>query len=133
MRVGDRYYRTVWIEDGVDGLVRVIDQRASPFRFVVEDLTTAGMVAEAIREMDVRGAGCIGATVGYGMYPAMREAAEKADFEKALAERAAMLRATRPTAVNLDWAVSRQLAAIAAVERLEEKEGGASRGGVDRG
>ncbi len=127
MKVGDRDYRTVWVEAGSEGRVRIIDQRALPFRFVVEDMTSVAMVAEAISEMHVRGAGCIGATAGYGIYLAVREARAEADFKKALEERAAALRATRPTAVNLDWAVRRVLGAVAAVEAPEEKEAAALR------
>lgn len=122
MKVGGKRYRTVWVEATDPGVVRIIDQRALPFRFVEEALGTVEEVARAIREMHVRGAGCIGATAGYGMYLAVREARKAADFEKAIAEAAATLRATRPTAVNLDWAVGRQFGAIGDAAGPEEKE-----------
>jgi methylthioribose-1-phosphate isomerase len=70
-------------------------------------------VARAIEDMLVRGAGCIGATAGYGMWLAAREAAEAADFFPALHQLAGRLLRTRPTAVNLAWAVRRQLDEIA--------------------
>lgn len=90
--------------------VRVIDQRLLPWRFELLDLRTTAEVAAAIRDMAVRGAGCIGATAGYGMMLAAREAATWRELENL----AALLKTTRPTAVNLAWAVDRQLAAIRA-------------------
>jgi methylthioribose-1-phosphate isomerase len=78
----------------------------------------------AIREMHVRGAGLIGASAGYGMYLATIEAAKHpgvAEFDQHLAGAAAQLKATRPTAVNLSWAVARQLDNIAGGKTAEEK------------
>lgn len=86
-------------------VVRIIDQRLLPWEFRLIDLATVDEVAHAIRDMAVRGAGCIGATAGYGMALA---AALGADLEEA----GDQLKATRPTAVNLAWAVDRQLTAI---------------------
>ena len=94
MNVGGKHYRTVWVEAKDPGVVRIIDQRALPFRFVDEALGTVEEVAQAIREMHVRGAGCIGATAGYGIYLAVREARESADFEKSLSGAATALRAS---------------------------------------
>ena len=99
-------YRTVWMPDAAT--VRIIDQRRLPWAFEVADLRTVAEVAAAIKDMAVRGAGCIGATAAYGMVLAAREAQTPAD----LAQLAQALTATRPTAVNLAWAVKRQLAAI---------------------
>ncbi|HEX8279793.1 MAG TPA: S-methyl-5-thioribose-1-phosphate isomerase, partial [Chthoniobacterales bacterium] len=79
--------------------------RFLPHEFVIEELTTVEQMATAIRDMHVRGAGLIGAAAGFGMYLA---ALERVDLDRA----AALLRATRPTAVNLAWAVERQLASI---------------------
>ncbi len=106
MRVGDCHYRTVWIEDGREGEVRIIDQTKLPWAFEIEELRTVDGLCTAIVDMHVRGAGCIGATAGFGMYLA---AWNKEDLGQA-AER---LKATRPTAVNLAWAVDRQLAGLA--------------------
>jgi methylthioribose-1-phosphate isomerase len=99
-------WRTVWHDPSDPGAVHIIDQRALPFRFVTERLTTVAQVAEAIRDMHVRGAGCIGATAAWGMYLAARE--------NGVEDGARQLIATRPTAVNLAWAVHRQLGNIAA-------------------
>ncbi len=78
-------------------------------------------MAAAIAEMHVRGAGLIGASAAWGMYLAAIEAARSRAFDKRLAESGATLKATRPTAVNLAWAVDRQLAAIARGSTAKEK------------
>lgn len=98
-------HRTIWLHDEA---VRIIDQRRLPWSFELLDLHTVAEVAEAIRDMAVRGAGLIGATAGYGMWLAAREA-QTLDALHALAQQ---LVVTRPTAVNLSWAVKRQLSAI---------------------
>lgn len=107
MLVSGTPYRTVWIPQESD-CIRIIDQRRLPWSFTVIDLHTAAEAAEAIRDMAVRGAGLIGATAGYGMWLAAREAANREE----LGRLAALLVSTRPTAVNLAWAVQRQLTAI---------------------
>lgn len=99
--------RTVWFESG---RIQILDQRLLPWRVEVVALATVTEVVVAIRGMTVRGAGCIGATAGYGMALAAREAADWVELERL----ATLLKATRPTAVNLAWAVDRQLAAIRA-------------------
>jgi methylthioribose-1-phosphate isomerase len=81
---------------------------------VVEDISTVAEMAAAIRDMHVRGAGLIGAAAGYGMYLAALEATAD-DLDRDLEAAAAQLAATRPTAVNLAWAIDRQLRAIAGV------------------
>jgi methylthioribose-1-phosphate isomerase len=85
------------------GAVVVIDQRALPHRLAFETLATPEAVHHAIREMVVRGAPLIGATAAYGLALALRQDAGDA----ALDTRAAWLKAARPTAVNLAWALDR--------------------------
>ncbi len=89
--------------------MQLIDQRFLPHRFVIEEVNTVAQMATAIREMHVRGAGLIGASAGYGMYLATIEAAGSDSFDQYLADAAVQLKATTPTAVNLTWAVERQL------------------------
>src|SRR6266498_6100672 len=116
MKVGGRYFRTIWVKPDDEGVVQLIDQRFLPYRFMIEEVRTVAQMATAIREMHVRGAGLIGASAGYGMYLAAIEAAGSpagAGFGQHLANAAAQLKATRPTAVNLAWAVKRQLTNIA--------------------
>ncbi|MEN3943952.1 S-methyl-5-thioribose-1-phosphate isomerase [Prosthecobacter sp. SYSU 5D2] len=107
MLVSGTPYRTIWLHDKA---VRIIDQRRLPWTFDLLDLHTTAEVAEAIRDMAVRGAGLIGATAGYGMWLAAQEATSPDELQS-LAD--SLIR-TRPTAVNLSWAVHRQLAAIQA-------------------
>jgi methylthioribose-1-phosphate isomerase len=121
MNVGGRHFRTIWLKEGESGIVQLIDQRHLPHRFVVEDVSTVEQMATAIRDMHVRGAGLIGAAAGYGMYLAALEAARAGEFESHLSSCAARLKATRPTAVNLAWAVDRQLRAIASATTSDEK------------
>lgn len=89
--------------------MRIIDQRKLPFEFVLEELTTLDEVAVAIKDMHVRGAGCIGATAGYGMALAVQEAIASASIDETLNRAADRLISTRPTATNLSWAVGRIL------------------------
>ena len=116
MNVHGKHYRTIWLRPGEDRVIEIIDQRALPHRFVIEKITTVAQMAAAISEMHVRGAGLIGASAGYGMYLAalaIFSTARSRSPDARLAEAAALLKSTRPTAVNLAWAVDRQLAAIA--------------------
>ena len=123
MNVGGKHFRTIWLKETDDRVVQLIDQRFLPHRFVIEEVATVEQMANAIREMHVRGAGLIGASAGYGMYLATLEAAEKDSIDEHLASSAAQLSATRPTAVNLSWAIERQLASIAEGATAQEKIG----------
>lgn len=116
MLVHGKHYRTIWLKEDDPGVVQIIDQRQLPYRFVIEDLASVADMAEAIADMHLRGAGLIGAAAGYGMYLAARHAprSSPAAFMAAVVADGERLRATRPTAVNLEWAVERQLRAIAA-------------------
>lgn len=117
MKVNGEHFRTIW-RDADSDVVKIIDQRKLPFAFEIEELNCVEQVAAAIRDMHVRGAGLIGATAGFGMYLAAKEAAgDEAEWQR-LAEK---LLATRPTAVNLRWAVERQREAVAGVASVEEK------------
>jgi len=115
MNVNGKHYRTIWLKDNDPTIVQIIDQRHLPHKFVIEDLLTVNDVARAIKEMHVRGAGLIGAAAGYGMYLSALHAPQDNPqlFTDALIADGEKLKATRPTAVNLEWAVKRQLKAIA--------------------
>lgn len=113
MKVGNDHYRTIWIDENDPECVKIIDQRPLPHEFVIESLDKVKHAVRAISEMHVRGAGLIGATAGYGMYLAVLEAMVHArGFEYSLNKSAQELLRSRPTAVNLSWAVERQLDAI---------------------
>jgi methylthioribose-1-phosphate isomerase len=112
MKVQGAHFRTIWLKASDDRVVQIIDQRHLPHRFVIEDLSSVEETATAIKEMHVRGAGLIGAAAGFGMYFAALEAAKPGAPEEYLLQAAERLKATRPTAVNLAWAVTRQLASM---------------------
>lgn len=106
MIVSGEHYRTIWMPDA--HTIRIIDQRRLPWSFDLIDLHSVADVANAIQDMAVRGAGLIGATAGYGMALAADEAKTMQELETL----ANNLTRTRPTAVNLNWAVQRQLTSI---------------------
>ena len=115
MNVDGKHYRTIWLKEDDPSVVQIIDQRHLPHKFVIEDLKTLDDVAHAIKDMHVRGAGLIGATAGFGMYISALNAPPDS-FLPQLATDGEELKATRPTAVNLAWAVDRQLEAISAAD-----------------
>ena len=117
MKIDGTPYRSIWVD--ADGWsVRIIDQTRLPWALEIVRLTEVGQVALAIRSMQVRGAPLIGAAAAYGLCLALRRDCSTDAMEEA----AAMLAATRPTAVNLRWAIERMLTRLrntAASERVE--------------
>lgn len=110
MRVNGAHYRSIWLDDST-GLVHIIDQTRLPFEFEVVPLAALEAFTTAIHTMQVRGAPLIGATAAYGIAVSMREASS----DTALVAACETLYATRPTAVNLRWAIEwmyQQLAAL---------------------
>ncbi len=122
MNINDKHYRTIWLKEDNPAVVQVIDQRWIPHDFVVEDLKTVDQVVTAIKEMHIRGAGLIGATAGFGMYIAALEAprSSREAFWRYLVKSGEKLKSTRPTAVNLEWAVHRQLGALRVIEDVDD-------------
>lgn len=107
MKIHGRSYRTIWVRpDGWS--VEVIDQTQLPFAFATAVLASIDDAAMAIKSMVVRGAPLIGATAAYGMCMALRSDASDAALSRAYAQ----LVATRPTAINLKWALDQMVAAI---------------------
>jgi methylthioribose-1-phosphate isomerase len=121
MIVEGKHYRTIWLKEGDDGTAQIIDQTQLPHKFVIEDIRTVEEMAAAIKYMHVRGAGLIGAAAAYGMHFAAQRAPDDS-FDESVEKDAEMLKATRPTAVNLAWAVDRQLKAIARGRTPAEKK-----------
>jgi methylthioribose-1-phosphate isomerase len=121
MLVNGMHYRTIWPNEENDRIIHFIDQRFLPHKFVVESLSTTEQVATAIKDMHVRGAGLIGATAGYGMYIAAVEAMKTTKFDDYVKKAGERLKATRPTAVNLEWAVNRQIEAMKAGRSPQDK------------
>ena len=121
MKVNGKYFRTIWVSETDNKKIQIIDQRFLPHQFVIEELSTLEQIAIAIKDMHIRGAGLIGATAGYGMYFAAIQAPQNDSFETFMNQAGEILKATRPTAVNLAWAVDRQLNAIKSCHSIEEK------------
>ena len=100
MRINGKKYRTIWYEDDV---VKIIDQTKLPHQFIIKDLKTIKDAVKAIKTMEVRGAPLIGGTAAYGIVLAIQEN-KNLDFIKKSSEE---LVNSRPTAINLQWAVHR--------------------------
>jgi len=128
MKIAGVPTRTIQFDRDRPDIVQVIDQRQLPHRLVWQELADVETAAWAIEEMVVRGAPLIGATAAMGMFLAALAARSRADFRQAIEAAAQRLLKTRPTAVNLHWAIGQQLAvlnncesAAAAVDRLRAK------------
>ena len=120
MNVNGAPYRTIWLKPGDNRIVQVINQVKLPHIFEINDLASVEDVCRAICDMTVRGAGLIGASAAYGMYLASLEAPEPG-FRDALQRAGNALKATRPTAANLAWAVDRMLGVIGGVSSYTER------------
>jgi methylthioribose-1-phosphate isomerase len=114
MRVGETHYRSIWLA-GDGRSVAIIDQTKLPHEFEIATLTTLEDAARAIETMQVRGAPLIGATAAYGMCLALKVDASDEALELAY-ER---LRRTRPTAINLKWALDEMMDALRNRPRAE--------------
>lgn len=115
--------RTIWIDQDDPTSIVCIDQRLLPFEYDEVTIRTSSQMTDIIADMVVRGAGCIGVSAGYGMYLAalatdgMGAGAADASLRAAGEE----LEGSRPTAVNLSWAVQRQLEEILGIEDSAER------------
>ncbi|HPF49971.1 MAG TPA: S-methyl-5-thioribose-1-phosphate isomerase [Draconibacterium sp.] len=108
MRINGIHYHTIWTKENDSSVVQVIDQRKLPFQFEIFELKNVADTYFAISEMVVRGAPLIGVTAAYGMYLALLEF-KKGDLRQHLEEKANYLKSSRPTAVNLAFAVDQML------------------------
>jgi methylthioribose-1-phosphate isomerase len=109
MKVGEREYRSIWRDWHKASTVMVIDQRRLPFSFDLMELKSVDDVCMAISTMAVRGAPLIGAAAAWGMWLSVIEHRNEKNSYSSVSRDAARLRATRPTAVNLAWAVDRMM------------------------
>jgi methylthioribose-1-phosphate isomerase len=125
MKVDGSETRTIWVEsDGAS--VGIIDQTLLPHRFATVRLASLDDAARAIRTMQVRGAPLIGAAAAYGFWLALRSDASDEGLERAYA----VLLATRPTAINLKWALDEMLAAVRNRPRGERLDAAFHRAGA---
>ena len=102
MKIEGKSYKTIWFENN---LVKIIDQTKLPHQFIIKDLKTVQDAINAIKTMEVRGAPLIGATAAYGLVLSIIEKNDLSFFKKSSEE----LIASRPTAINLKWAVDRMI------------------------
>ena len=102
MRIDGKEYRTIWFENDV---VKIIDQTKLPHQFVIKELKTVNDAINAIKVMEVRGAPLIGATAAYGLVLSILENNDQSFLKKSAED----LIKSRPTAINLKWAVNRML------------------------
>jgi methylthioribose-1-phosphate isomerase len=124
MKIDGKQMRTVWVESDSASL-GIIDQTLLPHRFATIRLATLDDVARAIATMQVRGAPLIGAAAAYGLWLALRADAS----DEALDDACATLIATRPTAINLKWALDEIQAAVRNRPRAERAEAALRRAG----
>jgi methylthioribose-1-phosphate isomerase len=114
MKIDGKETRSIWLEcDGQS--VGIIDQTQLPHRFVIAQIKTLDDAARAIKTMQVRGAPLIGATAAYGIWLSLRDDTSDESLERAYA----VLLATRPTAINLKWALDEMIAALRNRPRAE--------------
>lgn len=107
MKIGDTCYQSIWIDENDPGVVKVIDQQKLPFFFEIKDLRSVDDVYNAIQDMTLRGAPLIGAAGAFGIYLATLEITSRTNTWDHLLNAARYLISSRPTAVNLSWAVNR--------------------------
>jgi methylthioribose-1-phosphate isomerase len=120
MKVDGKQMRPIWLEESGQ-IVKVIDQRKLPHNLVIAELTTVEKVIEAIQDMYVRGAPLIGATGAYGVYVAAVTTLGATGQESEFITECERIKAARPTAMNLAWAVDRVLSELAHIEPTQAK------------
>ena len=108
MKIEGKEYRTIWFENNK---VKIIDQTKLPHKFIIKDLNTIKDAIYSIKTMEVRGAPLIGATAAYGLVLAVLENNDQSFLKKSAKE----LIASRPTAINLKWAVDKMMDKLSGV------------------
>ena len=121
MLINGKQEHTIWVNENDQTLIQVFDQRYIPHKIEVFSIRTTDEAAFAIKEMVVRGAPLIGVTAAYGMYLACIEAQNQTKPNLYLAEVATKLNATRPTAINLAWAIYEMLNAVHKIKDPKDK------------
>ena len=108
MKIEGKEYRTIWFEKNI---VKIIDQTKLPHQFIIKDIKTVKDAINASKVMEVRGAPLIGATAAYGLVLAIIENNDQSFLKKSAED----LISSRPTAINLKWAVDRMMKKISGV------------------
>jgi len=112
MKIQNKNYRTIWFENNI---VKIIDQTKLPHQFIIKELKTVKDSINAIKTMEVRGAPLIGATAAFGLVLSIIEKNDLSYLKKSSEE----LTLSRPTAINLKWAVDRMIKKLSGVNTSE--------------
>ena len=112
MHINGKAFRTIWFENNI---VKIIDQTKLPHQFIIKDLKSVKDSINAIKNMEVRGAPLIGATAAYGIALAIKENKDPEFIKKSAEE----LIQSRPTAINLKWAVDRMMKKLSGVNNSD--------------
>ena len=112
MKINNKSYRTIWFENNK---VKIIDQTKLPHQFLIKELNSIQDAINAIKNMEVRGAPLIGATAAYGLVLAIIEKNNLSYLKKSGED----LITSRPTAINLKWAVDRMMKKISGINSDE--------------
>ena len=121
MNINGKHRQTIWVKENNPKIIEVFDQRYFPHEIKILGLSNTDETVYAIKEMVVRGAPLIGVAAAYGMYLACLEAQHVLNPNEYLLDAGKKLNATRPTAVNLKWAIDEMLKAILPINNVEEK------------
>ena len=114
MKIEGKEYRTIWFDDK-NKIVKIIDQTKLPHQFIIKDLKTVKDAINAIKTMEVRGAPLIGATAAYGLVLAILKNNDQSFLKKSSED----LINSRPTAINLKWAIDRMMKKLSGINSNE--------------
>ena len=114
MKIEGKEYRTIWFDDK-NKIVKIIDQTKLPHQFIIKDLKTVTDAINAIKTMEVRGAPLIGATAAYGLVLSIIENKDQTFLNKSSED----LINSRPTAINLKWAIDRMMKKLSGINSNE--------------
>jgi len=114
MKIEGKEYRTIWFDEK-NKVVKIIDQTKLPHKFIIKDLKKVKDAVDAIKTMEVRGAPLIGATAAYGLVLAIIENNDQSFLKKSSED----LINSRPTAINLKWAVDRMMKKLSGINSNE--------------
>ncbi|MCG8411771.1 MAG: S-methyl-5-thioribose-1-phosphate isomerase [Bacteroidales bacterium] len=121
MQINKKYYHTIWVKENSSSVIEIIDQRYLPFEFRVVELKTLKDAFVAIKEMLVRGAPLIGVTAAYGMYLGMLDLKKSENIDQEIRKIGDYLESSRPTAVNLRYAVELIIEKTKSVKDINQK------------
>lgn len=121
MNINGKNYHTIWVKENNVKTIQIIDQRYLPFEFKIQDINSIEDTYIAIKDMWVRGAPLIGVTAAYGIYLGLLSLNKSENIDKEIKELGQYLESSRPTAVNLKYAIDLVLKKIELAKSVEEK------------